>query len=234
MTPTASESGAVAGVLWTRRRPRARVIGRVVLFVALVVFGAACGGSSGKKAATALSTGSTASGPRFAAPLLVDHPRAAPPIRLRDQFGTAVNLAQFRGKAIMLTFVYAHCPDVCPLIMQALGRARRSLGAKAGRLQIVAVSVDPRGDKPAYVRKFLSERGLLHEVEYLLGSRAELAPVWKDYNVDSRRAKGNPELIEHSAFIYGIDRRGRIRTLYPASPLKAQVLAHDARLLAET
>jgi hypothetical protein len=38
----------------------------------------------------------------IAAPLLVDRPRVAPPIRLRDQFGRQVNLAQFRGKAIML------------------------------------------------------------------------------------------------------------------------------------
>src|SRR5215467_5160741 len=39
----------------------------------------------------------------------------APNFQLEDQFGNATSLAQFKGKPVVLTFLYTHCPDVCPL-----------------------------------------------------------------------------------------------------------------------
>ena len=59
-----------------------------------------------------------------------------------------MNLAGYRGKAVFVTFLYTHCPDVCPLIASQLHNALSRLGSKAGQVQLVAVSVDPRGDTP--------------------------------------------------------------------------------------
>jgi protein SCO1/2 len=180
--------------------------------------------------ATATTPATSASG--YMAPAEPSEPFPAPAFTLRDQRGKAVSLADFRGKAVMLTFVFAQCPDVCPLIMQALERARRKLGPSAGDMAIVAVSVDPKGDTPKRVRQFLADRKLTGKAEYLLGTRARLEPVWRSYNIVQKDAEpGQPETLAHSALIYGIDAKGIVRTLYPASPLEPDVLAHDARLL---
>jgi protein SCO1/2 len=54
-----------------------------------------------------------------------------------------------------VTFLYTHCPDVCPLIASNLRVAQNLMGSKvASRAQIVAVSVDPRGDDRQTVAAF--------------------------------------------------------------------------------
>jgi protein SCO1/2 len=71
---------------------------------------------------------------------------------------------------VLLTFSYDHCPDVCPLIIAKLHNALLKLGPQARRLQIVAVSVDPKGDTPASIRAFLSAHEMTGRMEYLIGS----------------------------------------------------------------
>jgi protein SCO1/2 len=81
-------------------------------------------------------------------------PTPAPPLALRDSLGHPVNLTQFRGKAVLVTFIYDHCLDVCPLTVENLREAQARLGPESRNLQIVAVSVDPRGDTARSVRTF--------------------------------------------------------------------------------
>jgi protein SCO1/2 len=155
----------------------------------------------------------------------------APEITLRDQNGKLFKLSGLRGKAVYLTFVYAHCPDVCPLMLQALAAAKKTLKDPSS-MQIVAVSVDPKGDTPKAVKSFLAGRLLTGKVIWLLGTRAQLSPVWVKYNILAKSVPQTPAIIEHVSLIYGIDAKGRIRVGYPASPLKSAWIAHDAPLLA--
>ena len=53
---------------------------------------------------------------------------------------------------MFVTFVYTHCPDVCPLIVSNLASAERSLGAAARDVRILAVTVDPGRDTPTAIR----------------------------------------------------------------------------------
>jgi protein SCO1/2 len=205
---------------------------------------AACGGSSGSSGngnvTTAPGAVVSSNGPeataavpagQFAGPLVVSPVRKAPQIVLRDQNGELFKLSSLRGKAVYLTFVYAHCPDVCPLLMQALGAAERKLKDPSS-MQIVAVSVDPKGDTPKAVKSFLAARELTGKVRWLLGTRAQLKPVWTEYNILAKSVPDTPAIIEHVSLIYGIDAKGNIRVGYPASPLKSAWIAHDAPLLA--
>jgi protein SCO1/2 len=213
---------------------------------ALVVlaFGlAACGGGSGSAGDSGSSTAPAAvvsSSPgttvarkpgQLAGPLIVSPPTRAPQIVLHDQNGKLFKLSSLRGKAVFLTFVYAHCPDVCPLMMQGLAAARRSL-PDPSIMQIVAVSVDPKGDSPRVVKQFLRSRELTGKARWLLGTRAQLRPVWIAYNIEAKSVPETPAIIEHVSLIYGIDARGRIRVGYPASPISPSAMAHDARILA--
>ena len=211
------------------------------MLLALVL--AACGGGSssdgaGNGTTTPAAVVSSASVPepavepgKLAGPLVVSPVRQAPEIALRDQDGKPFKLSSLRGKAVYITFVYAHCPDVCPLILQALGAAKRGLKDPAS-MQIIAVSVDPKGDTPVAVKRFLKQRLLTGKVRWLLGTRAQLRPVWVKYNILARSVPETPAIIEHVSLIYGIDARGRIRVGYPASPLKTSWIEHDAPILA--
>jgi protein SCO1/2 len=153
--------------------------------------------------------------------------RPAPATRLADQRGVPVDLARYRGRAVLVTFLYARCPDVCPLIASKL----RAVKARAPRVQLVAISVDPRGDTPRTVAAFLRAHGLTGKMEYLLGSAGALGRVWAAWQVGSQRDSGHPELVAHSALVYGITASGRLTTVYPADFDPADA-AHDVPRLA--
>src|SRR3954469_17580674 len=107
--------------------------------------------------------------------------KTSPDFALHDQDGRLVRLSQLRGKAVLVTFLYVHCPDVCPLIADNLDIVLRRLGPTRSGVRALAVSVDPKGDDPASVRKFIRAHRLLPQFRYLTGTRKELAPVWRAY-----------------------------------------------------
>ncbi len=203
----------------------ARLLGPMAAVVACVAV-VGCGSSGPAKPAvgTVLTTAS------YDAPALLSPPHQAPDFSLRDSTGKVVRLSQFRGRAILLTFIYDHCPDVCPLIVANLHNALLKLGARAGQAQIVAVSVDPRGDTPRTVKAFLAAHEMTGRMEYLIGSFKQLAPVWSRYGI---QAQGSPDSreVSHTALVYGITGTGRMLALYPAN-FKPAWIVHDVPLLA--
>ena len=134
---------------------------------------------------------------------------------------------------MLVTFLYTHCPDTCPLMASKLHTALRALPAsERSKVALIAVSVDPIGDTPATVARFVSSHELTGEMKYGIGNRPQLARVWSAWGVGTQRTK-NPEVIEHTALIYGIDASGKIVTVYPASFTPGQIV-HDVPRLATT
>ena len=191
--------------------------------------GIASGCGSSHKASTSSST-TTA----LAAPLAPEKPAPAPAFTLDNQFGKPISLSQYRGKAVLLTFLYVHCPDVCPLITAALRTTTDKLGAQAKDVQVIAISVDPVGDTPKAVRSYLSVRGVLHCFQYLVGTRKQLAPVWAKYHVVSEPDPKLKRLVGHTGIVIGIDAGGLVRAYYPSTPLKPAWMVHDVPLLAKS
>jgi protein SCO1/2 len=157
--------------------------------------------------------------------------KAAPPIDLHNYLGQPVTLAQYRGKVVFVTFLYAHCPDICPLIASNLRVSLNLLGKRAAGVQVIAISVDPRGDTPAAVASFLQAHEMTGRMQYLIGSPAELARTWSAWSVGSTREVGSPDLVAHTALVYGISAKGTLTTLYPDSFAPEQI-AHDVPVLA--
>ena len=155
-------------------------------------------------------------------------PVTAADFALRDQHGQLVRLSAQRGKLVLVTFLYTHCTDICPVIANQLNQALRELYHQRTSVRILAVSVDPKGDTPRAVRKFVRDHRLLPEFHYLAGRPAQLARVWQAYNVQVLQR--NPESVGHSGYIYLLDRRGKPRVFYSATAT-AQQVAHDLRLL---
>ena len=197
-----------------------------VLALVAALLAAGCGGSS--KPTVHYGT------PRN--PLALNGARASPPfharpLALRDYRGRPVDIAAYRGKAVLVTFIYTHCPDVCPLIVGNLHTAQTELGPRARQVKIIAVSVDPRGDTPKAVRKFLKAHQMLGRMDYLIGGRSQLEAVWRRWGILSKADPRSPDQVEHSALIYDIGASGTVYTLYPAN-FKPHWLVHDVPLLA--
>jgi len=93
------------------------------------------------------------------------------------------------------------------------------------------VSVDPRGDTPAAVARFLKAHEMVGRMQYLIGSQAQLARTWAAWSVGATQESGQPQLVAHSALVYGITASGRVKTIYPATFEPSQI-AHDVPRLA--
>ena len=186
----------------------------------LAVVAAGCGGSKAIESPTTTATRVLGAE--------VTPPRRAPAIALHDAWGRPVSLAAQRGRWVLVTFLYVHCPDVCPLIAQNLNAAVEQLGPRRNRVRVLAVSVDPAGDMPRAVRRYIAQRGLLPQFRYLIGSRQQLTPVWAAWHVLAVRAK--PDVVDHVAYTMLVDPTGKARVLYD-SRVKAHQVVHDLRLL---
>jgi protein SCO1/2 len=153
---------------------------------------------------------------------------------LRNYLGERVALGDYRGKAVFVTFLYTHCPDVCPLMTAELHDTLEKLGPRRSRrLRIVAISVDPHHDNRKAVAHFLALHRMTGRMKYLIGSADELGPVWKQWNVGSTPDSVNPEFVAHSALIYGIGASGRLTTIYPENFQPGQIIHDLPKLLQE-
>lgn len=112
--------------------------------------------------------------------------RPAPDFALTDQRGQTVRLSDLRGKAVALTFVYTHCPDVCPLTVENLRAAHELLpeGAR-DEVALVAVTLDPERDTLAARQDFSARHRLAGNPSWyaLGGDRVTLERIWRDYGI---------------------------------------------------
>ena len=147
----------------------------------------------------------------------------APDFELRDQEGQQVSMRALRGRPVIVTFLYTHCEDTCPIQAQTVRGALDDLGHDVPAL---AIAVDPPNDTPQSARKFLAEQRVTGRLDFVLGSRAQLRPVWDGFGVRPQRVTE-----EHNARITLVDARGIQRVGYPGSEATPERLAHDLRLL---
>ena len=146
-----------------------------------------------------------------------------PDYELRDQDGRVATPADHQGRTTVYAFVYATCDDVCPIEVQQI---RGALDRLETDLPVVAVSVDPGTDTPRLAKRFLTEQHMTGRARYLLGDRAQLAPVWRAFGIAPQEGDE-----DHSAYVVVVDGDGRQRLGYPVSQLTVDGLAGDLRKL---
>jgi protein SCO1 len=147
----------------------------------------------------------------------------APDFALRNQDGERVSMRDFRGKPVIVTFLYTHCDETCPAQAQVIRGALDELGED---VPAIAIAVDPPNDTEASARAFLSDQRALGRIDFVLGSRAQLRPLWEGFYV-------RPQSVteEHQARFTLVDERGFQRIGYPGSMATPEAIAHDVRLL---
>jgi protein SCO1/2 len=144
--------------------------------------------------------------------------RLAPGFALRDQTGAPISLRANRGRVVILTFIDPVCTTLCPLEAKELDRVEQQLSG-AQRPAMVAVSVNPYGNAARYFSADARKWHLPASWRWAVGSRAELARVWKAYSIAVRirrfRAAGvTTHQVDHTEAAYVIDRNGYERALF--------------------
>ena len=147
----------------------------------------------------------------------------APDFKLTDENGKTVTMAQYRGKPVVVTYLYSNCVEACPVAAQMVRGALDDLGHDVPAL---AISVDPFRDTPATARRFLRRSKLTGRLRWVLGTRRELQPVWKGFAIQ-------PQLrdVEHQALITLVDRNGFQRVGNGLNMTSPEDLAHDIKVL---
>lgn len=150
----------------------------------------------------------------------------APPFTLTNQYGDRVSLGQYRGRVVVLTFLYSTCGDTCVVFGQQIRGALNELEEEHVRLPaVLIVSADPAADTPANLRKFLAEVSLTGRVQYLTGTPAQLRTVWRAYEI--KPASDGPTLFDEYAPVLLIDPSGDKRELFESEELTPEGISHD-------
>ncbi len=146
--------------------------------------------------------------------------RAAPPLPLIDQHGDAFTLARFHGRPVIVTFAFAHCTAICPLIVQDALRARELARDHAPAL--VVVTLDPWRDPPQRLAAIAAQWRLTGDAVALSGPVATVEAALDDWHVGRSRDPVTGDVV-HPPLVYVVDRAGRL----------AYAVAGDAATIAE-
>ena len=161
---------------------------------------------------------------RFEGAVLPEGVRA-PDFALTDQDGKRISMRALRGRPAIVTFLYTDCDETCPAQAQQIKGALDELGTDVTAL---AIAVNPPSDTAEKARRFLLEQRMTGRMDFVLGSRKELQPVWKGFAIQPQEQD-----LEHQARIVLIDAKGLQRVGFPADQATPERIAHDIRELAE-
>jgi protein SCO1/2 len=107
--------------------------------------------------------------------------RPPPTFRLRDESGTWRTPASARGDVLVVTFIFTRCRDLCP---RQAAEIKEAVVAAGKGVQVYAITVDPEHDDAEAAHAWLKKMGVAGgPVHILLGSRAELEPVWERFGI---------------------------------------------------
>ncbi|HET6551297.1 MAG TPA: SCO family protein [Solirubrobacter sp.] len=146
-----------------------------------------------------------------------------PHFALKNQDGKVVTSESLKGAPVVFAFIYSTCRDTCPAQVQTIRGALDDLGRD---VRVIGISVDPANDTPKRAAAFLVKQSMTGRMDFLLGTREQLAPVWKAFAIQPQTRN-----LDHSAHTVLADARGFQRVGFPYEQLTPEALAHDlARL----
>jgi cytochrome oxidase Cu insertion factor (SCO1/SenC/PrrC family) len=140
------------------------------------------------------------------------------PFELTDHTGKLRTEKDFRGKLMLVYFGFTYCPDICPTDLQAIGLTLDKLGADGDSVQPLFITVDPERDTAAHLAEYVP---MFHpRLIGLTGSTEAIrkaADAYKVYyaKVDPPKDDGGYYTVDHTAYIYLMDREGNYLGFFP-------------------
>ena len=153
-------------------------------------------------------------------------------LELTDHTGQPRRLEDFRGKAVVVSFGFTHCPDVCPTTLADLSQAVKSLGREAEKVQVLFVTVDPERDSREVLAKYVT--AFDPRFIGLYGDPAATRRAAKEFKVYfEKRKTGDTYSVDHSGQTYVIDPQGRLRLFVRHDRIGADLPADLKTLLGD-
>ncbi len=142
-----------------------------------------------------------------------DYPRGdrpAPPLGLTSQLGTELTLEDLRGRPVLVTFAFAHCQTICPLVVRDALAAREALHGTAVEPAVLVVTVDPWRDTPSRLPAMAEEWQLPDDGAWVLSGEVDaVQQVLDAWQVPRDRVEATGEII-HPPLTYVLDGEGRM------------------------
>jgi protein SCO1/2 len=152
---------------------------------------------------------------------------AAPDFALTSQDGKEVRLEDFRGRVVAVAFIYASCPDVCPLLTDKMARVQDALGPDFGaKVAFVSITTDPERDTPEVLKGYAEAfEADLAGWSFLTGTPAAVREVAHRYGVAVAPAADGQ--VDHTLLTTLVDRQGIMRVQYLGYRFDEEEFRHD-------
>jgi protein SCO1/2 len=157
-----------------------------------------------------------------------------PDFTLVNQNGKPISFRQFRGKPLLLTFIYTRCPfpDYCPRMSNHFAQVLQQLqkDPKAfSQAQLLSISIDPEHDKPAMLRSY-GERYVgrvdpsFAHWEFASGSPEQVRKTADFFGLAYNQKEGQ---IVHGLVTVLVDKDGKVVKVYSGNDWNPDQVAAD-------
>ena len=161
-----------------------------------------------------------------------------PDSKLRNQDGRPIHLGQFRGKALLLTFIYTRCPspEFCPRVTRNFAAIEKQLAASPAlyaRTHLLSVSFDPEHDTPERLRSYgapyigSTARNAFAHWEFAVPQKPVLAAMARFF--DLGMSQNTDSTITHTLSTTLIGPDGKVVRFYPGNEWTADQILADLR-----
>jgi protein SCO1/2 len=158
----------------------------------------------------------------------------APDFQLRDQNDKAVRFADYRGKLVLVSFIFTTCNGTCPATTHRMAKLQQECARRPDlkdEVHFVSISLDAKRDTPEALRGYMR----LYEIAgdnwtFLTGTPKETESVLAAWGMWAKPAANGQ--LDHPSRVYLVDRRGRIREIYNLDFFRQHWVLQDLQLLA--
>ena len=163
---------------------------------------------------------------------------AVPDFKLRNQDGRIIHLNQFRGKDLLITFIYTRCPlpNFCPLVTRNFAKIDKQLSADAklkGKTHLLCVSFDPEHDTPERLRAYGEEyigsnaKSAFANWDFAVPKAPELKEMAKFFDVGISTEQD--QTITHTLSTTLVGRDGKVIKFYPGNEWTPDQVVGDVK-----
>lgn len=155
--------------------------------------------------------------------------KLTPAFQLINQNGDLINQEIFRGKVTILTFAFAHCSTICPMLIKDAVEAQKRVDSRD--LQTIVITIDPWRDTPNSLPSLAKTWSLLPGSYLLSGSPERVMETLDKFQISSKRNLQSGE-VTHAAQMMIVDRKGRIAYSF-LNPSVDWIITASGRILNE-
>ncbi|MGP8226004.1 MAG: SCO family protein [Terracidiphilus sp.] len=166
---------------------------------------------------------------------------AVPDFKLRNQDGRPIHLGQFKGKALVVTFIYTRCPspDFCPRVTRNFAVLEKQLAGNPtlyANTHLLCISFDPEHDTPERLRAYGASyigsdaKSAFAHWEFAVPDKPVLAEMASFFDLGMT---GNADsTITHTLSTTLIGPDGKVARFYPGNEWTPEQVLADVKLLA--